>query len=161
MQLRPIPGFPGYHVADDGSIVGKRGTLLKPSPNSDGYPSVQLRLNGREVHKSVHSLVASAWLPPKPSPKHEVAHFDGVKANCAVSNLRWATSKENHADRLRHGRVPRGEEHGSSKLTADDVRGIRHMRSEGRTLTDIGDTFDITFSQVWKILSGWCWSHVQ
>jgi hypothetical protein len=35
--------------------------------------------------------VAEAFIGPQPSPRHQVAHYDGVRDNNHYSNLRWAT----------------------------------------------------------------------
>ncbi len=41
------------------------------------------------------------------------------------NHLSWGTGRSNAADRKRDGTNPRGERHGSAKLTPDDVREIR------------------------------------
>ena len=110
--------YPGYEVTEDGRVFsvstnwrgyGRR--QLTPSPNDDGYPSVRIYVDGNTLSFAVHVLVARAFLPPRPPEAHDVRHLDGDKENSSASNLAWGTQKENAADRERHGRTSRGQEH--------------------------------------------------
>ena len=107
----------GYEVTRDGRIVsttnwrGMGTRELAQQPNADGYPSVRVTLAGKRVRYAVHSLVAVAHLPPRPSPAHEVRHLDGNKLNPHADNLAWGTRKENADDRELHGRTSRGARH--------------------------------------------------
>ena len=112
---------PGYEVTPDGRVFsvasnwrgyGKREMIQ--TPNTDGYPSVRLTIDGKRARLAVHRLVAAAYLPPRPSRHHEVRHLDGDKWNCAASNLAWGTRKENADDRERHGRTSRGASHSAA-----------------------------------------------
>lgn len=67
--------------------------------------------NGKRTRLKVHKLVAWNYLPARPSTSHEIRHLDGNKMNNKATNLIWGTSKENAADRERHGRTSRGESH--------------------------------------------------
>jgi hypothetical protein len=83
----------------------------------------------------VHHLVLEAFVGPRPA-GHEAAHGDGDKTNNALANLRWATPKENAADRYRHGTVLFGTRHPLGRKTScerghpfDDAN---TRRSDGR-----------------------------
>lgn len=99
-----------YVVCSDGTVIstvvwrGSSERILKPHPNSHGYLRVRMVLNGVRQSRFVHKLVAEAFLPPRPSSKHEICHIDGNRLNNHASNLRWGTRKDNAADRKRHGR---------------------------------------------------------
>lgn len=108
-RWRDIEGFEGYQVSDHGRVMslerprirmGKRhGTIgervLKGTVNSVGYIVVNLRINGRTQMKTVHSLVAEAFIP-NPEKKSTVNHIDGVKTHNHVDNLEWSTYSENN-----------------------------------------------------------------
>lgn len=68
-----------------------------------------------------------AFHGPKPTPEHEVAHWDGVRTNFVLSNLRWATKKENREDQKRHGTFPSCENNGRAVLSWAQVLEIREQ----------------------------------
>ena len=71
-----------------------KGRMLKLQ-ETRGYLYTTL-LNGYGIHKRmpVHRIVAMAFLP-NPYNKPTIDHIDGSPSNNHVSNLRWATMKEN------------------------------------------------------------------
>ena len=119
MKQQHTPGImvAGYEVTSDGRVfshanwrgLGRR--ELSQDLNADGYPSVRLTIAGKRTRLAVHRLVAMAYLPVRPSVKHQIRHLDGNKMNSSVSNLAWGTAKENADDRERHGRTSRGQKH--------------------------------------------------
>lgn len=97
----------------------------------------------------------------KPSPRHGVAHSCGKgHLGCINSrHLRWATQKENLADRIIHGTANRGEKHGFSKLTSEQVLRIRSLLSEGASQKSVADLFGIGQTTVSHIhrKDSWAW----
>lgn len=59
-----------------------------------GYMIIQFRINNVVQTHSVHRLVAQAFIP-NPENKPQIDHIDGNPSNNVVTNLRWATPKEN------------------------------------------------------------------
>lgn len=110
-EWRAVVGFPDYQVSDQGrvaSLKGKQVKILRPYPNGrpgQPYLSVTLRSDGRRQIRTVHSLVAKAFLGPRPEGL-EVRHLDGDSSNNALLNLRYGTKADNMQDRLAHGRHP-------------------------------------------------------
>lgn len=103
-RWRVIPEFPNYAVSSHGRVRNvNTGTVLRPSFRN-GYPAVTLCNRGQQRKEPIHILVALAFIGPKPEGK-EVAHWDDIKTNNRVENLRWATHLENCQDRTR-ARLP-------------------------------------------------------
>ena len=105
--FRDIPGYEGvYQVSNLGHVkalnyrhTGK-GKILSLNKVGDGYYAPHLCFNGKDEHPGVHILVAKAFIP-NPENKPTVNHMDEDKSNNKVSNLEWATYKEqaNHGTR--------------------------------------------------------------
>jgi hypothetical protein len=69
-------------------------TIIKEFTTKKGYKYVCLTKNGTCFKKSVHRLVAKAFIPNLEN-KPQVNHIDGNKQNNHYSNLEWCTAKEN------------------------------------------------------------------
>lgn len=104
---RAVVGLEGlYEVSDAGRVRNlrtlRRGGVMKLSVGTDGYLAVGLTRDGRQTTYRVHKLVAAAFIGPCPEGQ-EVRHWDGDRANAALSNLLYGTRAENIADQRRHG----------------------------------------------------------
>lgn len=161
-QWRPIPGHENtYSVSSfgrlrrDGAGGGaKIGRILSPrfdGPNKSGYSRADLYKNGIPNRVLIHRLVASVFLGPAPSPKHEVAHNDGNPSNNLLVNLRWATPSENQLDRRTHETDNRGVRNGRSKISLKDVPVIRSMLWAGITQQKIAAAYGLSQQQVSSI----------
>lgn len=93
--LVDLPGYEGIYKASSlGYITNGRKELKTYTINSD-YLCLKLHdANGVRKSHLLHRLIAQAFLP-NPGNLPEVNHKDGNKANCAVNNLEWQTSKGN------------------------------------------------------------------
>lgn len=77
--------------------------IMKPQSNGKaGYWQVRIRFNGKHTSKTVHYLVALAFLGPRPEGL-DIAHYDGDKSNNRPDNLRYTTRADNMADGVRLG----------------------------------------------------------
>jgi len=138
-------------------MIGKAMSLI---PNDiNGYKQVQLRMNGKRLMKLVHVLVLEAFVGPRPHGK-ESAHWNGVRDDNRISNLRWATRSENNKDRVRHGTIPCGEKHGKAKLNDRVVREARRLRRYGLSFQSIADRFGVTDTVIRFAIIGRTWKHV-
>lgn len=99
-RWKPVVGFPGYMISSEGRVyshVSQR--FLRPGIASNGYPTVAL---GRGNTRTVHSLVADAFIGPCPKGQ-EVRHRKNDRTNPRLENLRYGTRKENIEDAFAHG----------------------------------------------------------
>ena len=103
-RWRPIVGFPDYLISDFGRVkslsrdykYGSHGDLiLKISFRKNGYGKVDLYRDRKAFTKSIHRLVAEAFIP-NPNNLPEVNHKDEDKANNFASNLEWCTTLYNN-----------------------------------------------------------------
>jgi hypothetical protein len=164
--MRPVPGFDGYFVTDDGRVFSTRtrgrrdavGPLhaLTIGTNDRGYETVHIR--GRTT--TVHVLVAAAWLGPRPA-GCDVCHNDGDKRNNRAANLRYAPRAANVADAIAHGTFARGSRNGRARLTEADVVGIRSRLAAGATHRAVAREFGISHPRVTSISTGKAWAHVK
>lgn len=98
-----------YQVSNFGRVKRvKLGRILKGYTNTSGYLQVGLYKNRVKYPKTIHRLVAEAFIQ-NPENKLDVNHVDEDKTNNRVDNLEWSTRKEN----LNHG--TRNERAGKSK----------------------------------------------
>lgn len=91
--------------------------------NNKGYGVFHVNRKAVGAHQYICDLAHG----PRPSPRHEVAHSCGKGHELCVNphHLRWATRRDNHADKIAHGTVARGEKNPRHKLSSDEVPRIR------------------------------------
>lgn len=98
---KTIRDFSSYEVSNKGRVRNKKtGRIRKPS--NDRYLSVDLYRDGDFKRKSIHRLVAEAFIP-RIDGKDQINHIDGDKHNNDVSNLEWCTSAENNRHAVNTG----------------------------------------------------------
>jgi len=110
-EWREVHGWPDYRVSNLGRVASHKGAqprmlsqVLVGRPGLE-YPRVTLSGPGRRQLRSVHSLVAEAFIGPRPSGL-DVRHLDGDRYNPRASNLRFGTRSENMQDSVAHGTHP-------------------------------------------------------
>lgn len=148
VTFKPIAGFPGYRVGDDGSVwscwkkvsLGRGGTRSvmgtewhrrKLSPSGErGYLKVMLATPEGKKSQLVARLVLEAFGDPCP-PGGWVNYEDGNPANVAASNLSWKTRETAKASEVSRGTRNRGIRNGQAVLSEDAVREIRDEYAGG------------------------------
>lgn len=163
-QWRCVDGFPHYMVSNHGRVrsldrPSHPGRVLVPKVKASGYCHVNLAEHGRVVTRSIHRLVAEAFIdnPGKP----QINHKNGIKTDNRAENLEWCSAKENIAHTIRagrHGSVPACN--GRAILTDDAVRAIRQARQRGEKYKDICRRFVISKGCADKAARGETWRHV-
>ena len=103
---KDIKGYEGiYQVSNLGRV--KRvttGRILKGVKNRTGYLKVSLYKNSIKYVKTIHRLVAEAFIP-NPESKPQVNNIDEDKTNNRVDNLEWMTATENNTHGTRTERA--------------------------------------------------------
>lgn len=148
VRVRMIAEFPGFVISADGRIQGVSGQWLKLSPDSNGYPRLMVRRDGRKRYVHAHTLVCTAFHGPKPSPDHQVAHNNGVRADLREANLRWDTVAGNHADKKIHETDNSGIRHVRSRLSEAAVREIRRVHSYGGPIAHLAERYGVSKSVI-------------
>lgn len=152
-EWRPCPSFPEFEASSLGRVRNSETKRVRQiTMDRSRYALVGFRREGKIVARSLHVLVADAFLGPRPL-RHEVRHLDGDRTNNAPSNLEYGTARENARDRLIHGRNPHGERNGMAKLPEAGVRVIRAAYAAGAANQyELADLFGISQAQVNNIV---------
>lgn len=134
------------------------GRLLRAAPNSGGYPALALSGGGRRMNAQVHILVCEAFHGPRP-PDHDAAHGDGTRTNNRADNLRWATRRENIADRIGHGTMNWGERNAGATLT--DAQALKILHNAHRDPLEMAAEFDVNLQAVRRVLRRDTYRHLE
>jgi hypothetical protein len=93
-EYKTIDGYDNYKVSNLGNVKNvKTGKILKPNV-SKGYLNVNICKDGKFKIYGTHRLIALTFID-NPEDKPCVDHIDNNKENNHISNLRWATYREN------------------------------------------------------------------
>lgn len=109
-DYKDINGFEGmYQISNLGNVKSLSRRVLSRYSNdriinekllslnkdkATGYVSITLSLGKKRITKSVHRLVASAFID-NPLNKPEVNHINGIQHDNRAENLEWVTKSEN------------------------------------------------------------------
>jgi len=170
-EWRPVPGHPGYEASSLGRVRSldrwieipnrgrgfRRGIILRPQIMGL-YTGVAL---GKLHRMYVHVAICTTFHGPRPSKRHEAAHWNGNRLDNRAENLRWVTHQQNEADKIRHGTNPEGRRHGMVKLTEVDVLAIRKIHASGSLSQQaIADQFNISRRMIGLIVARSNWTHL-
>lgn len=160
---KDVVGFENYYlVSNFGEIVRTtKGRLVKAWVENNGYVRVGLSLGGVRSTLTVHSIVAAAFIGPRPKGL-DINHIDGNKLNNCCINLEYKTRKENVEHAYQTGLSTNfGENNYYSKLTTEDVLEIRRLHREGKMgYRRLAKLFEIDSRHVSKIVKRLKWKHV-
>lgn len=82
------------HPRNKAMVLPKKGHILKPGLDKDGYVAVTLCKEGKTKTFKVHRLVALAFIP-NPDNLPEIDHRNARKYDNRPENLRWCTTQQN------------------------------------------------------------------
>ena len=124
------------------------------------YRTFGLRGWNRKQHfKKASRLVAEAFIP-NPEHKPEVNHKDGNKRNDCVTNLEWATRRENAIHAARTGLFAIGERHWKAKFTENDIRNMLRRLESGESQGSVARRYKTAQPYVSRIWKGTAWGHL-
>ncbi len=166
-----------YAISNHGRLVcfDKKpldGTQLKGSLQ-EGYPIWRFKKRNRKgiilnYGILLHRLVAQNFLPKPQKNEVVVMHFNHKKTDNHFSNLGWATIAEASAHAQGSPRVKKAkkaaEENGTGgnyKLNIEQVKAIKMLLANNKTLKEIALIFKISDMQVYRIKIGENWGNVK
>jgi NUMOD4 motif/HNH endonuclease len=173
---KPVIGFEGfYEISNRGRVkslarkvwiksrwgqhqqISVRERVLAATPDKEGYLCVMFAKDGKRWCKKIHRLVLETFIGQSP-PGMQCRHLDGNRLNNAPNNLCWGTSKEDAADRIKHGVHPRGDRLRTAKLSNSKVRIILRSKLPSRQLAA---KFGVFYTVIDKVKRREIWKHVQ
>ena len=141
-----------YEVSTHGRIRNLKtnrilGGTTKKSGTAQGYQRYTVTLAcGTIKYIEGHRIVGPEFIP-NPEKKQTIDHADGDRANNRVENLRWATHKEQCANR---------DERFRRSLTMTEARKLRVEWADGkyRSKSQAAREYGINRSTVVRVLNG-------
>lgn len=95
---KKVKGFESYEVSNLGRLIslkGKEPKVLIGGVNKGGYKCYNIRNENKTYFKTIHRLVAIAFLENNNNLDF-VNHINKDKKNNKVDNLEWCNSRENN-----------------------------------------------------------------
>ena len=186
LMWKDLKGYEGlYRINNKGTIFttpSTKETILSPAVDPGGYfyvclfDGTKVKNKQRGKHYKVHRLVAQAFLEPPPEAlvqessryqKHlkgkvYVNHIDGDKQHNHITNLEWASSKQNNDHALQTGlKAVHGEFNGHSKLTEENVLEMRQLYKTGKyTQKQLAEKYGVSRSLISQAINKVTWSHI-
>lgn len=146
MQIRDIPGAPGYKITEQAVVIKPDGIPTPSRTNSNGYRIAAIYVPGiGSVTNMIHNLMARAFIGPPPvdDGSYLANHFDLDKCNNHPSNLEWVTHNQNYC----HQVLLNNPESLRLSLTGKPEDRI--------SLKEISEQLGLTYREVWeKVKSG-------
>ena len=171
--MKKIPHTTHYFADTFGNIYSKKGRskakndrtipiLLKEQTQNNGYKTVNIEFNQKRKVMTIGYLVLLTFISERPTNKHNVCHGILGKSNNHLSNLSWKTSSQNNKeDKERDNTAILGEKHFASKLKNTDIPVIRDLHTKGKTNKQIALIYNVSHSNISKIIKKHTWNHIK
>jgi hypothetical protein len=165
MQI--ISEFPRYMIDTNGDVYscivgrgkkarnsGQPQRKLKHVIDTTGYPIVTLTDGDKKRNRSIHRLLAEAYIPNPDNLPH-VNHIDGNKANNALGNLEWVSIKENTQHAIRIGLTdPKSDQRCPNKKRIQQYSLDGKLLCEYESLHEAGRQTGIAWQNISKVIRG-------
>lgn len=162
-EWRPVPENPSYDISNIGRV--RSGDRIKTTwPDIRGYAKVKLWSQGKAANRSIHRLVAEAFIGPIPAGM-AVCHNNGINTDNRATNLRIATYTENEADKKLHGTHLEGSAHGRARLTERQVVEIRarynlSSNRKSSNIKELAQKYAVPVTTIYAVITRRTWKHI-
>jgi hypothetical protein len=172
--FKPIDGWLFYEVSNLGrvrslqrTVVTPQGVemkfperILKAHPDTHGYLRVALHSGKRTKGFTVHRLVLTTFVGPRPA-GGQCRHLNGDKTDNRLENLAWGTARENTDDNVRHGVTTRSAGRRALKLNEAQAAEIKRLIALGVKRRAIAKQFGVNHNVINMIAWGQIWRRVE
>ncbi len=111
----------------------------------NGYLEVYVCADGKRKHRTVHSLVADAFLGTRPE-GYDVMHINGDRADNRVANLCYGSRSANLRSTYSYG----GKQ-ANGKLSLEDVDDIRARLGKGVGVPELAAEYRVHVSTIYHV----------
>ena len=166
---KPAVGFEGlYEVSSEGRVRSldthlkgggiRLGRVMALRTDRRGYPRLNLvdpSSSPRRMRRGVyvHQLVARAFLGNPHEGAGDVNHIDFNPSNNKVSNLEWASRRENLLHSSRAGRFSRSREPRKT-YTTQQINQVRDLLSVSVSPREVSTLTGVGIHSVWALARG-------
>ena len=151
-----------YEISNFGNVRNiETGKLICGHTDKNGYVRINIYYHGKRYTKSIHRLVAKAFIP-NPNDLPQVDHIDGNKSNNNLSNLRWVTASENIRAAFSNGlKTQYGENNPANKYSEKEIINASLLLQSGNyTCREVSDITGLTFETIGHISRKERWKNV-
>jgi hypothetical protein len=145
----------GLRVSKEKIVIGS---------NSHGYKVVSFKKEGIKTMKSVHVLVAMAFIHnPHPEKFNMVNHLNSDRSDNRAENLEWCDHSRNakHAYEAGKLNITRGSQRSTAILDEEKVMAIKLLYKTGKfSYWKLAEIFEIGKTTIQGIINGTKWTHV-
>lgn len=180
-EWRPCLGFEGYYeVSNLGRVrsvdhyttpktdtIGRKhpkrlmkGKIISQRDHAFGYKVVTLSKDNQVFTRTVHKLVAEAFLGVRENEEIVVRHLNSDPTDNRLENLQYGTQLENMQDAISADTMEFGERRYNAKFDNKTIKKIKEDLILGASPTDIFNKYGMKQSQVGKMLAGRAWRRV-
>lgn len=142
-EWKEIEGYKGrYKIFNTGKVYSiQRDIILKSHITSSGHGEVHIVVDNKQLLKTIHVLVANAFILQHKSREYRIVHLDGNKLNNHSSNLELTKNAPNKSKSVR-------------RLKVDEVAQIRKELASGLSVKAIAESYGCGLSAIYDIANG-------